>query len=44
MPYPKRSGPVLQATLDVALQCLDCALHLPIGLAIANGDVVVDDA
>ena len=44
MVCPKGCGLLHQATLDAILKHLDCPFYLPIGFAVANGDVVVDDA
>ena len=41
--HPERGRLIPQAPLDAVFQHLYCSLHLPIGLAIANGDVVVDN-
>ena len=44
MVHPKGCGRLGQATLDTILECPACAFYLPIGLTVANGDVVIDDA
>ena len=44
MVYLERCGLLCQAMPDTILKCPDYPLYLPIGFAIANGDVVVDDA
>ena len=44
MIYPEGFGPLYQATSGAILKYSDRLLYLPIGFAVANGDVVVDNA
>ena len=41
---PKSCGLFGQAVSDTILKCPDYLFYLPIGLTVANGDVVIDDA
>ena len=43
MVCPKSCGHLGQATLDTILEHPDCLFYLPIGLIVANSDVVMDD-
>ena len=43
MVSPKGCGLLGQATLDTILERHDHLFYLPIGLIVANGDVVMDD-
>ena len=42
MVHPKGCRHLGQAVLDTILECPDHPLNLPIGLTVANGDVVMD--
>ena len=44
MVHPKGCGCLGLATPDIILEHPDCLVYLPVGLTIANGDVVMDDA
>ena len=44
MVCPKACGHLGQAMLDTILEHHDCPFYLPIGLTIANSDVVMDNA
>ena len=44
MVCPKGCGCLGQAASDTILECPDHPFYLPIGLTVANGDVVMDDA
>ena len=44
MVYPKGCRCLGQAALDTILECPDRLFYLPIGLTVANSDVVMDDA
>ena len=44
MVHPKGCGRLGQAVLDTILEHPDCLFYLPIGLTVANGDVVMDNA
>ena len=43
MIHPKGCGCLGQATLDTILEHPDCPFYLPVGLTVANDDVVMDD-
>ena len=44
MVCPEGRGLLHQAALDAILKFPDCLFYLPVGFAIANSDVVVNDA
>ena len=44
MVHPKGCRRLGQAMLDTILEHPDCPFYLPIGLTVANSDVVMDDA
>ena len=44
MVCPKGCGHLGQATPDTIYEHPDCLFYLPIGLTVANSDVVMDDA
>ena len=44
MVCPKGCGCLGQAVLDTILEHPDCLFYLPIGLTVANGNVVMDNA
>ena len=44
MVHPKVCGCLGQAMPDTILEHPDCPFYLPIGLTVANGDMVMDDA
>ena len=44
MVHPKGCRRLGQATPDTILEHPDCLFYLPIGLTVANSDVVIDDA
>ena len=43
MVYPEGCGHLGQAMLDTILERPDCPFDSPVGLTVANGDVVMDD-
>ena len=43
MVHPEGCRLLCQAMLDAVLECPDCPLYLPIGFALSNGNVVVDN-
>ena len=44
MVHPKGCGCLGQAAPDTILEYPDCTFYLPVGLTVANSDVVMNDA